>query len=135
MIGTAHFQFAGCLLILLALSHAWFPRLLAWREDTATLSLLNRQVLYVHSFFIALVVFLNGLLFIAWPHLLVQPSPLRNVLLIGIALFWFFRLVFQLFVYDRKLWQGNPANTVIHVSLAGVWMYLVLVSGGTLLLY
>ena len=45
-----------------ALAHAIFPRYFDWKEELAQLSLMNRQMMKVHSFFIALTVFLMGLL-------------------------------------------------------------------------
>lgn len=128
MIGPLHFQIAGCLLVVLALSHALFPRMFEWKKETAALSPLNRQVFYVHSFFIALAVLLNGLLFVFCADLLLAPSPLRNPVVGGIAVFWFTRLLCQLFVYDRRLWRGHALNTVIHVMMTGFWTYLVVIT-------
>ena len=55
-------EITGGLLMALALLHVVFPRHFRWKEETAGLSLLTRQILYVHTFFIALTVFLMGLL-------------------------------------------------------------------------
>lgn len=128
MIQPLYFQIAGGLLIVLALSHAWFPRRFQWRRDTAAMSPLNRQMFYVHSFFIALVVFLNGVLFLGWSHLLMSPEPMAKVLLTGIGIFWSSRLAVQLFVYDRRLWSGNPSNTLIHVAFTCFWAFLTCIS-------
>lgn len=128
MIQPICFQLAGGLLIVLALSHAWFPRRFQWRKDAAAMSLLNRQIFYVHSFFIALVVLLNGVLFLGWSHQLVRPEPMAKVLLTGIGIFWSARLAVQLFVYDRRLWYGNRPKTLIHVLFTCLWACLTCIS-------
>lgn len=128
-----HLRIAGLLLITLALSHIWFPRRFAWLEDSRRLSPINRQIFLVHSFFIALVVLMMGILTLVFGELLVARSPLRDVLLAGLAIFWGLRLIFQLFVYDRRLWRSDLKNTLIHVGLTCFWSYLVFVFGGLVL--
>lgn len=118
----------------LAISHAFFPRWFDWKTELQRLSLLNRQILVVHSFFIALTVFLMGLLAFARAPLLQAPGPLRNVILLGLVVFWSCRLVAQLFVYDRHLWKGRPGHTAIHIIFTLLWGYFIAVFGGTLML-
>ncbi len=55
-----HLRIAGTLLILLALAHVFFPKRFNWREELARLSLLNRQIFYVHSVFIGVVLLMMG---------------------------------------------------------------------------
>lgn len=57
-----HFKIIGTLLIGLALVHVIFPKYFNWDKELKLLSLINRQIMIVHTFFIALVVFLMGLL-------------------------------------------------------------------------
>lgn len=124
MIGPVHFQIAGVILVSLAIGHAWIPRRLEWHRQAAGMSLLNRQILHVHLFFIALVVFMNGLLFVGWPHLLLRSEPLSKVVLTGIGVFWSIRLGFQLFVFDHRLWRGDGLRTAIHLASILLWLYL-----------
>lgn len=42
----------------LAIIHVAFPRRFDWKKNAALPSLINRQMMYIHTFFIALVVFL-----------------------------------------------------------------------------
>ena len=56
----SHLELIGALMIVIALVHVVFPRYFAWKEDLASLSLVNRQMMKVHAFFIALAVFLMG---------------------------------------------------------------------------
>jgi hypothetical protein len=57
-----HLKIIGILLILLGAIHFFFPRYFYWKQELAGLNLMNRQMMYVHLFFIGFVVFLNGLL-------------------------------------------------------------------------
>ncbi len=57
-----HLKIIGALLVMLAAIHVIFPRYFNWEKETRSLSLINRQMMYVHTFFIAFVVALMGLL-------------------------------------------------------------------------
>ena len=52
----------GAILILLALVHVVFPRYFDWENDLKSMSLINRQIMQVHTLFIALTVLLMGIL-------------------------------------------------------------------------
>jgi hypothetical protein len=127
-----HLQLAGTALVFLALMHAAFPRRFNWREETARLSPLNRQIFFVHSFFIALTLVLFGVLSFVIAASLAAPSAVSRTVLAGFVVFWLLRLVTQLFVYDASLWRGNRFNTAVHVAFAAFWTYLVSVYGTAL---
>ena len=57
-----HLKIIGIILIVLALIHIVFPRFFKWKQELNSLSIMNRQLMLVHTFFIALMVLLNGLL-------------------------------------------------------------------------
>lgn len=116
-------EITGALLIALALLHAVFPRYFRWREETAGLNLLTRQILYVHTFFIALTVFLMGLLCLTSAADLIQ-TPLGRRICLGLGVFWGIRLVIQLFGYSSKLWRGKPFETLAHVAFTLFWIWL-----------
>ncbi|HEV8268936.1 MAG TPA: hypothetical protein VGR00_11900 [Thermoanaerobaculia bacterium] len=125
-------RIGGALLLVLAASHALFPKRLGWREDLARLTPLNRQVFLVHTFFIVLVVSMMGILSLAFADLLVAPSPLARFVLAGLTLFWAARLFVQWFVYDASLWRGDRFNTTVHVAFSILWTYLTAVYGAAL---
>ena len=91
--------------------------------EAGQLSLLNRQVFYVHTFFIAFTVFLMGLLSAFGAEQLIFRTPLAAFLSAGLALFWLIRLYCQLFYYDKRLWINQPFRTAVHLvfSLAWIW--------------
>ncbi len=119
-----HLQIVGCLLVLLGLSHAFMNRYFGWRKELAGISLLTRQIFYVHTFFIALGVILGGAVSLALPAELLSPAPLNRAILAGMAFFWLCRLLTQFFVYDGALWRGNPARTGIHIAFSLLWSYV-----------
>lgn len=69
-----HLKIAGSLLMVLAVLHIFLPHYLKWKQELGALSLINRQIMYVHSFFIAMVVFLIGLLCVIAASELVSTS-------------------------------------------------------------
>ena len=116
-------KISGLLLIILALLHIGFPKYFDWKTELKSLTLLTRQVMYVHTFFIALVVLLMGVLcFTSAAELIV--SKLGNKILIGFVFFWFCRLLIQIFGYSSKLWKGKKLETSIHILFLFLWTYL-----------
>jgi Mn2+/Fe2+ NRAMP family transporter len=116
-------EIGGAGLILLALIHAIFPRLFRWREDTKDCTLLTRQILHVHTFFIALTVFLMGALCVTSAAELLGTALGRRVLG-GLALFWFCRLLVQFFGYSPALWKEKPFETAVHCLFILLWSLL-----------
>lgn len=116
-------EITGGLLIGLALLHAVFPRYFRWREETAGLSLVTRQILYVHTFFIALTVFLMGLLCLTSAADLIH-TPLGRRICLGLGVFWGIRLVIQFFGYSSNLWRGKAFETFAHVAFTLFWAWL-----------
>lgn len=120
---NTHLQIIGSLLILLSLIHVIFPRYFKWNEELKSLSLVNRQMMTVHTFFIALVVLLMGLLCLTSSTELIE-TPLGRKVSLGLALFWIARLFFQLFIYSPKLWKDKKFETTVHIIFTLLWLYL-----------
>lgn len=109
-------------MILLSMIHVVFPRYFKWKEELASLSLINRQLMYVHTFFVALTVLLMGLGCLFMAEGLVS-NPIGRSFSAGLAVFWGIRLLFQFFVYSPRLWKGKPFETFIHILFSLVWLY------------
>ncbi|SFW42140.1 hypothetical protein [Cellulophaga fucicola] len=118
-----HLYIIGTLLMVLALIHIIFPKYFNWKIELQPLSLINRQMMTTHTFFIALTVFLMGLLCVTSATQLIKTS-LGNKIILGLAIFWSIRLFFQFFVYSKILWKGKKFETVIHIIFSGFWVYL-----------
>lgn len=113
----------GVLLILLSLLHLAFPKYFGWKQELNTLSLINRQMMYVHTFFIALTVLLMGIMCFTLSADLVSTSLGRNISL-GLGVFWVVRLYFQFFGYSSELWKGKTFETAVHILFTILWLYL-----------
>jgi hypothetical protein len=109
-------------MIVLALMHVVLPKYFRWEEESTSLSLITKQILYVHTFFIAFVVLLMGLLCMGYADELIN-NRLGKVISLGLAGFWFTRLIFQFFIYSPKLWRGKRFETTIHVVFSMGWFY------------
>lgn len=121
----------GVFLVLLALLHVIFPRYFKWEAELRNMSDINRQMMYVHAFFIAFGVFLMGLLCLTSSNELTTTTFGKRISL-GLGIFWLTRLFIQFFGYSSLLWKGKTFETTVHVLLAGLWTYL---SGVFLLIY
>jgi hypothetical protein len=118
-----HLRIIGVLLILLALIHAGFPKYFHWKSDLAPLQPINRQMMYGHTFFIALTVLLMGL-FCLTSAAEITGTPLGRKVASGLAVFWTLRLFVQLFGYSPQLWRGKAFETTVHVVFTIFWAYL-----------
>ncbi len=118
-----HFKIIGVLLIALSLIHIVFPKYFNWDKELKSLSLINRQMLTVHTFFIALTVFLMGLLCLTSSTEIIETN-LGKKLSLGLGIFWTVRLVIQFFVYSTDLWKGKKFETFMHIVFSLLWTYL-----------
>lgn len=123
-----HYKIIGIILILLAFAHAAFPTYFKWEKELKHLSLINQQIMKVHTFFIALVVFLMGLLCIIATEELIH-SDLGKIISLGFGVFWSIRLFVQFFGYAAELWKGKKMETIIHIGCSILWVYLTVVFG------
>jgi hypothetical protein len=121
-----HFKIVGVLLIFLALIHALFPTYFNWKQELRSLSLINRQVMYVHTLFIALGISLMGLLCLTSSHEL-STTILGKRISLGLGVFWIVRLLVQFFGYSPQLWRGLTFETAIHILFSVLWAYLTAV--------
>jgi hypothetical protein len=117
-----HLKIIGLLLVSLASIHIIFPKYFHWNKELKTLSLINRQMMTVHTFFIALTVFFMGLLCLSSAKELVE-SHLGKKLVLGFGIFWTIRLFIQIFVYSKDLWKGKTFETTIHIIFSILWIY------------
>lgn len=123
---NVHIQIIGSLLIILSLIHLPFPNYFNWKIEFQSLSLFNKQMIGVHTFFIALTVFLMGTLCLISTKEL-TTTPLGKIICLGLGIFWGIRLIVQLFVYSPKLWRGKRFETIIHILFSCLWLYLTIV--------
>jgi hypothetical protein len=121
-----HLKIIGILLIGLALAHVIFPKYFNWEIELKSLNLINRQMMLVHTFFVAFTVLLMGILcFVSTTDLIV--TNLGKKICFGFGLFWSIRLFIQFFGYSKALWKGKTFETTIHIIFSILWTYLSVV--------
>ena len=118
-----HLKIAGSLLIILSLLHMTLPGYFNWKVELSRLSHMNRQMMVVHTFFIALIVLLMGLLCVTSSIELFE-TVIGNKIALGLGIFWSFRLLIQFFGYSSSHWKGKSFETIIHIILSILWTYL-----------
>lgn len=118
-----HLKIIGITLILLALVHIVFPKYFNWKEELKSLSLINQEMMRIHTFFIALIVFLIGFLCVTSSQDLVNTTLGRRIAL-GLGIFWSIRLVVQFFGYSSILWKGKKLETAVHIIFSIFWLYM-----------
>ena len=118
-----HLEIIGIILIVLALAHAGFPRHFKWADECGSLSLINRQMMYVHTFFLGLGLFLMGVLCLTSANEIIETG-LGKKLALGLGIFWGCRLLFQFFVFSSEHWKGKTFETIIHILFSIVWTYI-----------
>lgn len=121
-----HYKTIGVLLMALALVHVIFPKYFNWKDELKSLSLINRQMMTVHTFFIALIVFLMGLLCLTSATELIE-TKLGKTISLGLGVFWSTRLFIQFFGYSTELWKGKTFETIVHIVFSLLWTYLSVV--------
>ena len=118
-----HLKIIGFCLICLGLVHAIFPRQFNWKQELSSLSIINREMMYVHTFFIAFTLFLIGLLCLTSSTELISTTFGKRVSL-GLGVFWTLRMLIQFFVYSSTTWKGKRMETIIHILFSIFWTYL-----------
>lgn len=118
-----HLKIIGSCLILLGLVHATFPRQFNWKQELSSLSIVNKEMMYVHTFFIAFTLFLIGLLCLTSSTDLITTTFGKRISL-GLGIFFFLRLLVQFFGYSSKTWRGKTFETTVHILFSIFWTYI-----------
>lgn len=121
-----HLKFIGILLVLISLIHLGFSQRFNWKEDLKSISLINRQMMYVHTFFVAFTVLLIGVLSFVNAADMVNTN-LGRQLCLGLGVFWAIRFYCQFFVYSSELWRGKTFETIVHIGFSVLWAYVSVV--------
>jgi len=117
-----HLKVIGVILILLGLMHVGFPRYFNWKKDLANLELINKEMMIVHTFFLALVLVGMGTICLYSTKDLIS-TPFGKTISLSFAIFWAVRLLVQFFGYSSELWKGKRFETVVHIVFIALWGY------------
>ena len=114
---------AGFTQLAIAASSLMIPRMLAWREETAKLKPLTRQVFWTYAVYIWTTNVAFGLLSLLSPKSLLDGSFLARAVCGFIALYWLGRVAVQFFVFDRSI-TVQPLFRVAEGLYLAAFVYL-----------
>jgi hypothetical protein len=118
---------AGVGQLVLVLASLAIPRMLGWREETARLRPLTRQVFWTYAAYIWSTNLAFGLLSALAPGWLLDRSPLAAAVSAFIAVYWGARLAVEFCYFDRT---GIPAGLrfrAAEAALVGLFLVLTVV--------
>ncbi|MCB1237860.1 MAG: hypothetical protein KDM91_22535 [Verrucomicrobiae bacterium] len=109
---------AACGQLAIAMINLRLDRLLGWRAELDTLSLLLREVFFIHKWFITITLVIFGVVTLRFAgEFAAGTNALGRWLAAGIGLFWAIRTGVQWLYYDWSHWRGKAGRTAIHWTL------------------
>lgn len=126
-----HIKIAGSLLIAMSMVQLVMPNYLKSQQEAVSLPRMTNWILYGHTFLIAVLELLMGLLCVYFSHELLHDS-FGRVISLGLLVFSCMRLIFQLFVYRSGMWRTKKVGALLHVVFCVLSLYF---SGVFLLCY
>jgi hypothetical protein len=103
------------------------PRVLRLDRELGKLDPLTRQLIWVHGAFIVVTILAFGLITVTAADSLLQGTPLAVGTAAFIGLFWFLRLLIQLFYFDARPWLTNSFRMVGYKTLTFLFGYFSVV--------
>ncbi|MBV9464389.1 MAG: hypothetical protein JO317_09190 [Verrucomicrobiae bacterium] len=92
-------------------------RMLGWQAEIERQSLLLKEVIHVHTWYISLTLAIFAVLTLRFATAFASGAePLVRWLAAAIGLFWGLRVVIQILYYSASHWRGRPGRTAIHVA-------------------
>ena len=122
-----HLRIVGLVMAWLVVVNLIVPKWFRWREEMAALSLLNRQIFLAHNVFLILSLGMLSVLLLTSAPVLLEPTRLSRMVLIGLAIFWGLRAVMQWTFYSPDIWRGHRFYTAMHYVFSAVWIYVTAV--------
>lgn len=118
---------AGLGQLALALASLAIPRVLGWREETAKLRPLTRQVFWTYAAYICAFHVAFGLLSALAPDRLLDGTPLARMVAGFIAAYWGVRLALQLVCFDRSERPPGALGRLAEAALVALFAGLAVV--------
>lgn len=120
---------AGVGQLVLAAGSVAIPMVLRWREDTAKLRPLTRQVFWTYAAYIWGTNVAFGLLSALAPRWLLDGTPLARAIGAYVAFYWGARIAIQFFYFDRSDAPPGAIYKLAEVALVGLFLFLTAVYG------
>lgn len=120
---------AGLGQLVLASGSLALPRILRWRDDTAKLRPLTRQVFWTYAAYIWVTNVCFGVISTFGSDWLVERTPLARAVAGYIAVYWGARVFIQFFYFDRSQAPAGALYKIAEVALVGLFIFLTGVYG------
>jgi hypothetical protein len=124
---------AGVGQLALVVASLAIPRVLRWREDTARLRPLTRQVFWTYAVYIWATNLCFGLVSLR-PAWLLDRAPLAACVTGFMAVYWLGRLLIQFFYFDRSDAPTGLPVRMAEAALVALFVFLVVVYASAALL-
>ena len=118
---------AGIGQLVLAAGSLTLPRILGWRDETAKLRPLTRQVFWTYASYIWVTNVSFGVLSTSSPDWLLDGSPLARAVAGYITAYWGARVMVQLFYFDRSSAPPGALYKLADVALSVLFVFLTAV--------
>jgi hypothetical protein len=129
-------MFGGVCHFGILIASALVPKTLHWNQTLASLTPLNRRLIWTHAGYLVGTIVCLGLLSVAAPQLLTNGSPLARIICGFVAVFWGVRLLLQFFVFDPRdylttwwLAAGYHTLTLVFLYNTVIYAWVVAASG------
>lgn len=103
--------------------------MLRWREETAVLKPLTRQVFWTYATYTFATNLAFGILSAFAPELLLDGSSLAAIVNLFICVYWGARVAVQFAYYDRSVTAAGALFRLGEVAYVGSFAYLAIVYG------
>lgn len=101
--------------------HLFFWKLFDWKKDLASLTPVNRSVMQILNLCLTFMIFMMSYVSLFLPREMLT-TDLGKSLLVAFALFWFFRMLEQIFVFEVK---GRLSFVFTLIFLLGSIFYVI----------
>lgn len=101
--------------------HLFFWKLFDWKKDLTSLTPVNRSVMQILNLCLTFMIFVMAYLSLFLPREMLT-THLGRTLLIAFALFWFLRMLEQIFVFEVK---GRLSVLFTLIFLLGTTFYII----------
>jgi len=121
--------YAGVAQLILVIGSLLIPRVLNWKQETAKLRPLTRQVFWTYAGYIWATNLSFAILSICSPNSLLDGTFLATAVACYITVYWAARLLIQFFYFDRSDAPSGFQFVIAEVLLVGLFIALTAIYG------
>jgi hypothetical protein len=114
----------GVLTLLLFLFHISFYKLFRWDQEFTKISVVNKKIIYTINLAITLLFLLFGVISLVYVKELARCEGLAFGICLAYALFWLWRLIWQITYFEIPKPTTNKKSAIINYSLIIVFVLL-----------